>query len=49
MWNGTPADAVADCAITKNCTGKGWIGGDHYNAMVYPFTVGPMSLSGFAW
>jgi sialate O-acetylesterase len=54
-WGGTalsqwtPADAVADCAITKNCTGKGWIGGDHYNAMVNPFTVGPMSLSGFAW
>ena len=37
-WGGTglsqwtPADAVADCAITRNCTGKGWIGGDHYNA-----------------
>ena len=36
-WGGTglsqwtPADAVADCAITRNCTGKGWIGGDHYN------------------
>ena len=39
----------ADCVITKNCTGKGWIGGDHYNAMIHPFTVGPMSLSGFAW
>ena len=54
-WGGTaliewtPADAVADCAITANCTGKGWIGGDHYNAMVNPFTVGPMTLSGFAW
>jgi len=54
-WGGTalsqwtPADAVADCAITKNCTGKGWIGGDHYNAMVHPFTVGPMRLAGFAW
>ena len=54
-WGGTaliqwtPADAVADCAYTKNCTGKGWIGGDHYNAMVNPFAVGPMALSGFAW
>ena len=54
-WGGTalsqwtPADAVADCALTANCTGKGWIGGDHYNAMVHPFTVGPMALSGFAW
>ena len=54
-WGGTnliswtPADAVTDCAITKNCTGKGWIGGIHYNAMVNPFTVGPMALSGFAW
>ena len=54
-WGGTalsqwtPADAVADCAITRNCTCKGWIGGDHYNAMVHPFTVGPMTLSGFAW
>ena len=54
-WGGTalsqwtPADAVADCAITKNCTGKGWIGGSHYNAMIHPFAVGPMTLSGFAW
>jgi hypothetical protein len=54
-WGGTdliswtPSDAVADCAITKNCAGKGWIGGIHYNAMVNPFTVGPMALSGFAW
>ena len=54
-WGGTnliswtPADATADCAITKNCTGKGWIGGIHYNAMVHPFTVGPMAVSGFAW
>ena len=34
-WGGTnliswtPADAVGDCAYTKNCTGKGWIGGVH--------------------
>jgi hypothetical protein len=34
---------------TRNCTGAGWIGGGHYNAMVHPFTVGPMALSGFAW
>lgn len=54
-WGGTnliswtPADAVADCAYTKNCTGKGWIGGNNYNTLVNPFTVGPMALSGFAW
>jgi hypothetical protein len=30
-----------------NCVGTE--GGDHYNAMVHPFTVGPMALSGFAW
>jgi len=32
----TPADAVADREITKNCTGKGWLGGGHDNAMIYP-------------
>ena len=39
---------VADCSILKNCTGK-CTGGDHYNAMVHPYTVGPMTVSGFTW
>jgi sialate O-acetylesterase len=52
----TPPDALVGCSITSNCsnwrdptTGNPWPGGDHWNAMVYPFTVGPMALSGFAW
>ena len=47
-WGGTyiqnwsPEEAVLPC----NCS---WGSGGLFNSMVYPFTVGPLALSGFAW
>jgi sialate O-acetylesterase len=41
LW--TPAEGFAECQ--RPATG----GSGLYNAMIHPFTVGPMSLKGFTW
>lgn len=52
-WGGTPVEswttqeALTKCNITPSASPH-----DHavlYNAMIYPYTVGPMALSGFTW
>ena len=48
-WGGTPIQSWQPLASARDCTSKGAKGGNLYNAMIAPYTVGPMALHGVTW
>lgn len=46
-WGGTPVERWSTPAAYKACNRTGT--GDLYNAMINPYTIGPMAVSGFTW
>lgn len=47
-WGGTRIEEWITQDSLATCLPKGKAGG-HYNAMINPYVVGPMALTGFAW
>ena len=47
-WGGTPVEHWADAPAFARCN-RTDTDSTLYNAMIYPYVVGPMSLSGFTW
>ena len=49
VWS--PPEAFAKCG--RNVSGDDRTqtagGGNMFNAMIHPYTIGPMALSGYAW
>ena len=51
-WGGTPVEAWSTAASLNSCgeaNKPGTAPGALYNAMIHPFTVGPMAVTGFTW
>lgn len=49
-WGGTPVQSWQPAASVQDCNGgKPAPGGNLYNSMIAPFTVGPMKLTGATW
>jgi len=46
-WGGTPVESWSTPDAYKACNRTG--SGNLYNAMINPYTVGPMAVSGFTW
>lgn len=47
-WGGTSVEQWSPESAFTAC-GRSSGGGNLYNAMIHPYTVGPMSLTGFTW
>ena len=47
-WGGTPVEHWADPAAFARCN-RSDTDSTLYNAMIHPYEVGPMSLTGFTW
>jgi sialate O-acetylesterase len=51
-WGGTPVESWSTAASLNSCgedNKPGSAPGSLYNAMIHPFTVGPMAVTGFTW
>ena len=49
-WGGTSVEQWSTNTSLARCgDGGGGGNGDLYNAMIHPYTVGPMAVSGFTW
>ena len=49
-WGGTPVQAWQPLVSVRDCgSPTATAGGNLYNSMIAPFTVGPMALTGAAW
>jgi len=46
-WGGTPVESWSTTDAFKACNRSG--NGNLYNAMINPYTIGPMAISGFTW
>lgn len=47
-WGGTPIEHWSDAPAFKRCN-RTDTDSTLYNAMIYPYVVGPMALTGFTW
>ena len=48
-WGGTSVQHWQPLASMRDCTPGATAGGDLYNSMIAPFTVGPMAMTGAIW